>query len=116
MALLAHFAPSARLGRVHGDAGAGPERIELAVQPFAGADFLHHTGKFMAERQRRVQHRVADARVLVAVQIAAADAHGADTQQHFIRAGRTGVRNLVDAQVLGTIEANGSHGCRIGHS
>jgi hypothetical protein len=73
MAVFALLAMAARLRRVHGNACAGFERLEIAVGAI-WSDSFHHAGEFVTDAKRLPDDRIANASVLVEMQIAAANA------------------------------------------
>ena len=107
--LFAQLAASAGLGRVDCDACAGQEGGEVAVVA-VGADVDDDPRKFVSQGQRGGHHGIADAGILVRVDIAAADADRSDAQQRHSWAGCGWLWNLLDAQVAWAVQPHGLHG------
>ena len=98
MALLAQFAAPARLCRVDRHALADLQRRGIAVQAVR-PDGFDDAGEFVTEDQRCLDHGVADARILVGVDVAAAHAYCRHAQQDFAGARCGWPRHLFDTQI-----------------
>ena len=113
MALFAHHAAAARLRRVHRHPGAHAQGLVVAVVGI-GSHGLHHAGELVAQHQGLLHHGVADAAVVVGMQVAAADAHRGDAEARHAGAGRAWDGNPLDAEVVGAVQADGQHRVRAG--
>jgi hypothetical protein len=67
MAVLAHLTTATRLSRINGDPCAGTLGLKFAILNYAGTHFFDNTSKFMAQRERCLNERIANARVLIGV-------------------------------------------------
>jgi hypothetical protein len=72
---------------------------------------LGHPGELVAEDQRPIQARIADATLMKPVQVRSTKADRLDVEERLTRSGK-GIRLLVDAQVTETVKAKSSH-CRL---
>ncbi len=108
MTVFAEFATPAGLSGIDGHASADFKRFEIPVHtPLA--DGLHRAGKLMTEDERALDRRVADARVLVGMQIAAANPSRGDANQRHAGAGRTGVRDGLQTKIAWAVETGREH-------
>jgi len=108
IAPLAPLALATRLGRIDRDPRSRRQRFELAVEA-ALADLLHHRSELMAEDQRPAKAGVADPGTAVRVQIAPANPHGLDPQEHSPGPRRTGPRQVLDAYIRRSVKPGSKH-------
>ena len=93
----------ARAARVDRDALADGERRHARAQR------MHDARHLMPEHHRLFEADDAETAVIVIMQIGAADAAGADADQHFARLGY-GHWHRVDAQIFGGVKDGGAGG------
>jgi len=108
MALFAHLTATTRLRRIDRHSRPWPERLKVAVIAL-GANRLHHAGKFMSQNQRGLYHGVADACILIRMQIAAAHAHRCNPQQRLSRSWRIRLGDTFYAQVSRAMQSGCQH-------
>ena len=82
--------------------------VEKSCTP--GADRDDFTGRLMPEHLRISSRKFADAAVLIPVQIATADANGADSDGHFAMPGIARLEHLAFFERAGGEQLDGSHG------
>lgn len=108
MAVLAVFAMPARLGRVDGDVSADGERHFMTVEG-VGSDCFDDAAELMAEDERAFEGDIADASVEIGVEIAAADANAAVSDQDLPRPRLAGRREVFKSQISRAVKSNRSH-------
>ncbi len=96
MALLTPLAAAAGLGGVDRYAGARPQRLEEAVE-CVRPHGLDYGAKLMAQNQRALDGGVADPRIVIRVQITAAETGKADPQQGLTGGGRARMGHALEA-------------------
>jgi hypothetical protein len=108
MSLFAKIAAQAGLGRIDGDARARLQLPAVAVERIR-AGLLDHAGKFVSKNEGRSHRGIADAGILVGMEIAAADACDLDAQKRLGLARRAWARHAFQAQVRRAVQASGQH-------
>jgi hypothetical protein len=109
MAVFALLAMAARLRRVHGDACPGFERLEIPIRAIR-SDGLDHSGEFVTDAKRFANDRIANASVLVEMQIAAANAGSFHAEQHLAASGAGRAGDAFHAQVACAVQSRSEHG------
>ena len=102
VAALAPFALAARLGRIDCD-----QRADRKAQPIRRFR-SHHAGQFMAEHERAHFRPSGRAALEVRMDVAAANAHRLDAQQHVAGLGRGG-RDIRHPNVPDIVENRRTH-------
>ena len=103
MTSFAHLAAVAGLCRVYRDALTGTQRFIMTVV-CVRANCQHFAAKFMTQHQRLLHHCVADARVLIGVQIRPANTNRLDLQQNLTGAGLLRFRYFIYTNILRAIK------------
>ena len=67
----------------------------------------------MPQNERRSHRRIANAGILISMEIAAANPRYLDAQKRFVMLRRAGARHPFDAQVRRAVQARGQHGLRL---
>src|SRR5689334_10546505 len=98
MPLLAGVAPSAGLRRVDRHSHSRLQRIEVTIEGIR-AHRLDSPRKFVPKHQWTLNGGISDPRVLVGMEVAAANARCTDTEQDLTRSRRPTMRDLLHAQV-----------------
>jgi hypothetical protein len=109
MSLLAEIATSAGLRRVDSYSHSWLQRLEITVQRFR-AHRLDSRRKFVPEDEWSLDGRCTNPRVLVGVEVAAANARYTDAQQSLPRPRRPGVRDLLYTQVAWPMQPRSQDG------
>ena len=108
MPLLAKLAPSAGLRRVNRHTHSCLQRVEISIQRIR-AHRLNSRRKFVPKHKRTLNGRTPNPRVLVGMEVAAANPRYTDPQQDITGFGWPTVRDPLQTHVAGPVQARGQH-------
>ena len=77
------------------------------------SDGFDNGGELVANHERALDRRVADASVMVRMQVAAADPRRLHAQQHLAGSGQPGRGHALDAEIARPVQPRRQHGCEV---